>query len=500
MGDKKEKWTLKASFSVDTERIVQRLEQVNAKTKKQIKGKLIELAAGIEKAEQMTAAEAEEYAQKVICGITREQYEKDFKRGIWGSSTEADRQGFGVYVTSLVRQDPTIAHICKGARSFQKKLQKWIADYVAEVYPSGPYAKTIQGPITNNLLLAGKEGQEKKGKTLVNTINNIKYYFRDSDKHNEIALTPNMALVQHLVHTKITKVIDWQKLASGEGRSIKRLEDFLTLLDSYEIEITSEEYLELTGRNCTKKEMTKKLGVILDRLCAIGFSWQIGKGEIYKGMIYQGQYIKERGGIFRLTPSNDFLKCCLKSDPADYHTGIYRVDCRRYRYAVAIYIKLWWQFMLSRGRAGNGLLKVSNLLEAVPDIPKYQDLMASNNRNWGRLIREPLENNLQELMDVGVLKSWEYSNTGGDLLTDEQAKLASYNEFENLYIKYDLELPEQGQYITRHAAKLERRKKAAEKRAERKRQQLEARRKATKAEVRAALTEIVEENRSKKQE
>ena len=74
-------------------------------------------------------------------------------------------------------------------------------------------------------------------------------------------------------------------------------------------------------------------------------------------------------------------------------------------------------------RGTNNTLSVESLLAAAPEIQNIDDLKAKGQRNWKDKIKRPLENSLNELINVNVLSKWEYRDpTTGTTYTPETAQ------------------------------------------------------------------------------
>lgn len=98
------------------------------------------------------------------------------------------------------------------------------------------------------------------------------------------------------------------------------------------------------------------------------------------------------------------------------------------------------------------------MLEVCPDIPTYEQVLATD-RALDRRIKVPFETALNSLSSF---ISWEYCNSKGIPLTEEQLQATDYGTFEKLFVKFDvLGAPDQ-------TARLEARAEEAKARADKK--------------------------------
>jgi hypothetical protein len=104
------------------------------------------------------------------------------------------------------------------------------------------------------------------------------------------------------------------------------------------------------------------------------------------------------------------------------------------------------------------IISVEKLLEAIGDIPSYEDVINSKNRHVQRRIIAPLIKGLDEILEFKdkPLKEWEFCNAKGNPLSKEQVEginkkgniqevqskkdkyYLRWDNFKDLYIKYKL--------------------------------------------------------------
>lgn len=85
----------------------------------------------------------------------------------------------------------------------------------------------------------------------------------------------------------------------------------------------------------------------------------------------------------------------------------------------------------------NNTLSVESLLAAAPEIQSYEELQARGQRNWKDKIKRPLENSLDELVNVGVLSKWEYRDpTTGNTYNPETAQPMTWAQYSRLMVDF----------------------------------------------------------------
>lgn len=85
-------------------------------------------------------------------------------------------------------------------------------------------------------------------------------------------------------------------------------------------------------------------------------------------------------------------------------------------------------------KATANIISVQSLLESCPDIPTYAEVMAAD-RHLEQRIKAPFENALNAL---GSFILWEYSNSKGAPLTEEQLQGFNYSIFADCYIHFEV--------------------------------------------------------------
>lgn len=102
------------------------------------------------------------------------------------------------------------------------------------------------------------------------------------------------------------------------------------------------------------------------------------------------------------------------------------------------------------------IISIKALLESCPDIPSYEEVIAAD-RHLDQRIKTPFENALNAL---NSFIKWEYSNSKGVPLTDEQLQDFNYSVFAECYILFEvLNAPDQSQRMQAKSERIEQAKK-----------------------------------------
>lgn len=175
---------------------------------------------------------------------------------------------------------------------------------------------------------------------------------------------------------------------------------------------------------------------------------------------------------------NPILGEYLKKTPTlgRYSTALLAIDTRKAKaYWVGRKIIDHFYMYENQTKGTANRLKVKTLLEAG-GFPSKNDLaneQKNDGRHWDRRIKDPLEEALEYLCKVKLLKNWQYVGKNDIPLTDEEARrlVYDYQVFLDTNIRYDLANPEdQAEQLIRYEAEKERRQAAAEAKREKKTQ------------------------------
>lgn len=432
------------------ERLMQRTDKLIEKAKANPKAFLAKAREVISKT---TFEEVQEYINDLIM-ISKEMEDtetnKQLKKRL--GEIKGDREGVSLFLRIKVEEYRVAA---QRAGLDWTSIEDLIKLKTFELIPD--HGITLQGVLPNAIRQVGKRAREIVDDAFIFDSENVSIAFLDASKYG-VATTVPMQKVLSMLHEELCKILPTSIEALGKVT--------LDELDKYtDVQISLDKYMELTGTK-DKKTARETVKEATERLFNSSFRCTVGKNK-YAGHLFQTKATIFRGGIFKMSFTNKYIRCCSTTSIATFHRGMYKINGHNNPYAWGIGQKLWQHFMQTRGKKGNGRLKVANILLAVQDIPDYEEVMKKD-RHWTKKIVTPVERDLDELIRLGVLKSWEYCNAKGAVLTKEQLWEGwSFRTWAKLYIAYELDLPPQDTYIMKHKEKREEAKKREEARQKR---------------------------------
>lgn len=271
------------------------------------------------------------------------------------------------------------------------------------------------------------------------------------DSYNE--LTGGLRTSTHKLLDACTIALTQQNNYRGKDREINPI-----------VTIPLERFMKLCGIPLTKpsKDKTRrKVKEDLETLYHISMEWTETSGRKTKDfakMRVCDRIALVRGNII-FSFSADMAKYLTNSYIMQYPVELLKVDERNPNsYHIGKKLLLHNSIDNNRRKGTANILSVKSLLEVCPDIPTYEQVLATG-RQLDQRIRTPFETALNSLSSF---ISWEYCNSKGVPLTEEQLLATDYSTFIKLFIKVDvLGAPDQ-------TARLEARAEEAKARADKK--------------------------------
>lgn len=156
-----------------------------------------------------------------------------------------------------------------------------------------------------------------------------------------------------------------------------------------------------------------------------------------------------RGGAVDFSISADYMRLILnnKAGLLPMDPALLRTNDKSNPHAYTIGYKLVTHSYQNYGQANQCTLSVERLLAFVDTIPRPEEVAA---RNYTQRIIEPMERDLNALVECGVLDWWDYSHAKGEPLTDdEQAKRLDENG-EDKPLPYDIAIKANIQWQLAH--------------------------------------------------
>lgn len=327
--------------------------------------------------------------------------------------------------------------------------------------PLDPYALMLNGPATNSLKEIGpktkrawQDPDKGEGKLITTAGTKVTMYNFTSLGGMDVKTHKLFDMCARFITPKISKDDIYKK--------------FDPIKEQRTVQITVKKYMELTGLK-DRKEAARQLKEAADRLynMSIEFDMEVSypgqrKKEIehWKTRILDSQAERKRG-TFLLVLTSDMWRYFQRVPPMPFNQKLWEVSGKVNPNAYAFGFKLFAHHNMNLTKPNANRISVSTLLDAGPSIPRYEEVMAGNRNITDRIIT-PFERDLDVLVDLGILKSWEYCNIKGEPLTNEQLDLENYDVFSQLLINFELkDYPDQTERIKKlQAAKKSHRPRA----------------------------------------
>lgn len=203
--------------------------------------------------------------------------------------------------------------------------------------------------------------------------------------------------------------------------------------------ISLDRYMEMCGIPATKasKDYTrKKVKEDLETLYHISMEWTERSGK--KTRDFAKMRVCDKIGLVRgniiLSFSQDMARYLTNAYVMQYPTELLKVDERNpSSYHIGKKLLLHNSIDNNRRKGTANVLSVKALLDVCPDIPTYAQVQATD-RAFDRRIVKPFEAALNSLPFI----RWEYSNSKGSPLSEEQLGATDYDTFSKLYILFEV--------------------------------------------------------------
>ena len=217
------------------------------------------------------------------------------------------------------------------------------------------------------------------------------------------------------------------------------------VLTLYDVSLEWDEirYTTPEGKKKRKKEATHWKARIIDMAGS-----DIGQDPIKHGKVsvkFTFDIAKYFSQAFIMPYPDKLLSINAKYNPHSYYIGR----------------KMAEHHNMNIGKDNSNRIAVKTLLDCLPDLPKYDEIMDAARQVTKRIIM-PFERDLIALKDTyGIITSWRYCNKNGEPLADEQIVSYSYDTWTQWLIEFELaSYPAQGERL----AAISTRKRAAKKR------------------------------------
>ena len=271
------------------------------------------------------------------------------------------------------------------------------------------------------------------------------------DKYTEV-LAPRGSVFKlfDMLCIELAKVNDYRSPNGAKNRTVT---------------MTLARYMELCGLDPTKKPLKDKtrrrVHEDLHTLYNFSLEWKDPRGGKYADFKKQricGRAHLEKG-VITFTFEEEFANALNASFIGQYPVAIFRLDDRNknaYPLARKIAMHASNDNNIQKGTAH--ILSVETLLAVCPDIPSYKEVVEKD-RAFSRRIRDTLEKALDALEEF---TAWEYCNSKGAPLTEEQLQAKDWNTYRKLLVKFTFrEEPDHTARLARKAERISKRKPRA---------------------------------------
>lgn len=327
------------------------------------------------------------------------------------------------------------------------------------------YSNMLQGKATNALAHSSKRGLELNAFTGVGSLITAEGVQVFLENFNSVALNVQSHKVLDALTLELTSNFPHGKEATADQINKHR-----------SVILSVDDYMELCGIK-DKKEARKQLKEAVITLYNLSLEWDEvcyitpeGKKKRQKQILHHRLRLADHtitdGSENPIKRGNVLFK--FSYDIAEYLSHAYimpypdkllTVNSKYNPHSYYIGRKLAEHHNMNIGKENASRISVRRIIEALPDLPSYDEIINTDAKQITKRIIEPFERDLLALRDTyGILTSWKYCNSKGDELTEEQVESYSYSEWVQWLIEFELaDYPDQSERI----AKIEERKRKA---------------------------------------
>ena len=204
-------------------------------------------------------------------------------------------------------------------------------------------------------------------------------------------------------------------------------------------------YKDETGKKQKRVKMTK-FGHLSPFLTDINFN---PKSKYHIPLIFKDANGRE---YYKITINNKLARYIAYAAIMPFYNDLVKINGKKHPSSMIFGRRLLLNWNMNKGKANENIISVKSLL-LTSALPLYEELNRKSVRklpngeiriynesgsNFTKLIVNPFEKDLDELVNIGMLKYWEYCDSKGNPLPDEKISVKDYTIFVGLYIKYEL--------------------------------------------------------------
>ena len=329
------------------------------------------------------------------------------------------------------------------------------------------YSNILQGKAINALAHTSKRGFTVNPITGIGsmTAEDVEIFIRN---YNSIVLNVPTHKVLDALTIKLTSNFPHGKEATAENIDRHRA-----------VEISVDEYMELCQLK-DRKEARKQLREAALALFDVALEWdelryyvpEGKKKRVKETYHWKARIIDTTGADADQDPVKrgkvavkftfDIAKYLSQAYIMPYPDKLLSINAKYNPHSYYIGRKLAEHHNMNIGKENANRISVKTLLAALPDLPSYESIISTAGKNVTQQIIQPFERDMIALRDkYGILASWNYCNSKGEPLTEEQVESYSYDTWVQWLIEFELaSYPDQSDRL----AKIEERKRIASKR------------------------------------
>ncbi|MGU7915025.1 hypothetical protein ACS60K_03850 [Streptococcus suis] len=249
--------------------------------------------------------------------------------------------------------------------------------------------------------------------------------------------------VNHTIKIRVFKMLDFLVKCLSDINEYKKNEN--EKIETV-IQFSLDEYAYLLGKTKIKNDSTRKnVRRLINEALEIIYSISIESSEKRSGnkvnfkKMRICQMYECKNSIYTFVFTDSFARYLLSSYVMRFPISLFRLDERNTNaYSIGRKLALHQSINNNRKKGTNKIISVKSLLQTAPEIPSIETVR-SKNGSWTERIEEKLVKSLDLLVENGVLEFWNYCNSKGVELSDEQLNgFGHYFIFENLKIEFSV--------------------------------------------------------------
>ena len=285
------------------------------------------------------------------------------------------------------------------------------------------YEKMLNGPGLNNGLRASKRRMKRSEKITSagleivgeQIIEGVHVELSNFDALN---ITAGARKLFDILTIKLTKQVPYKPTAEQ-------------ILKERRVTLSLDEYMSLCGLS-DRKESQKQLRNNTEVLYHISLEWderskiidpETGRKK-YRKRHWKARLLDGTGEDEAITGSGitvyflpELVEYLGQGFIMQSNLRALTINTNKYRHAYNLYRKLYEYYNENRPKHEHIRISVQSLLKACPEMPRPEEVKS---RHYKQQIIDPFEDNMDALQEAGIIVSWEYCNSGGEPLTDEQ--------------------------------------------------------------------------------